>query len=63
MFTTCSSNKTVFVSNKLGKPITLSVDSTYIPIHVTAFKDSLDGKKKSKKTSHQFWKRKMEQPG
>lgn len=56
LFTTCSSNKTVFVSNKLGKPITLSVDSTYIPIHVTAFKDSLDGKKNQKKLVINFGK-------
>jgi hypothetical protein len=45
LFVACSSNKTVFVSNKLNTPITLSADSTYLSSHGVAFKDSLNGKR------------------
>ena len=52
----CSSNKTVFVSNKLNRPITLSVDSTYISTQDIVFKDSLEGKKIEKSLIIHFGK-------
>ncbi|MEO9869546.1 MAG: hypothetical protein ABJF63_03640, partial [Ekhidna sp.] len=56
LFTACSSNKTVFVSNKLNKPITLSIDSTYISAQGDSFKDSLDNKKVEKSLVINFGK-------
>ena len=52
----CSSNKTVFVSNKLNRPITLSVDNTYISTQGIVFKDSLEGKKIEKSLIINFGK-------
>lgn len=39
----CSTNRTVYISNKTGTAITLVVDSSYINTHPIAFTDSLDG--------------------
>lgn len=44
LLVSCSVNKTVFVSNKLGKAITLVIDSTYTQPNGIAIKDSLNGR-------------------
>jgi hypothetical protein len=43
LFSSCSANKTVYISNKTGNTITLLVDSSYTNIYPIAFVDSLNG--------------------
>ncbi|MFP9097807.1 hypothetical protein ACLI09_02030 [Flavobacterium sp. RHBU_24] len=43
LLSSCSSRKTVYISNKTGNTITLLLDSSYRPTYATAFTDSLNG--------------------
>ena len=45
LFASCSTTKTVFISNRLGKPLTLQIDTSFDALSQIAFKDSLDGLK------------------
>lgn len=42
VLSSCSANKTVYITNKTGKSITLLVDSAYLKTY-PAFTDSLNG--------------------
>lgn len=43
LLSSCSANKTVYISNKTGNTIILLVDSAYMNTHAIAFTDSLNG--------------------
>ncbi|TRW27164.1 hypothetical protein FMM05_00515 [Flavobacterium zepuense] len=43
VLSSCSANKTVYISNKTGNTITLMLDSSYVNTHPFAFTDSING--------------------
>lgn len=43
LISSCSANKTVYISNKTGTTITLVVDSSYLNTHPIPFTNSLNG--------------------
>jgi|GEM_PF-2465530 len=43
VFSSCSANKTLYISNKTGNAITLLMDSSYRDTYPIAFTDSLNG--------------------
>lgn len=53
ILSSCSSPKTIFISNKTGTPITLLVDATYATTNA-AFRDSLSGLAVEKKEVFNF---------
>jgi len=56
MLSSCSSSKTVYISNKTGSPITLLVDNSYHTLYAFAIKDSLNGLKIENKKVFDFGK-------
>ena len=42
LLSSCSSSKTVYISNKTGSAITLLIDSSYLNTNADAFNDSLN---------------------
>lgn len=56
LLSSCSLSKTVYISNRTGKPVTLLVDSSYTDTHAVAFKDSLDGLRIEKKIVFDYGK-------
>jgi len=45
LLTSCTTNKTLFISNRTGNPITLMVDSTFMDSSTKTISDSLNGLK------------------
>lgn len=45
LLTSCTTNKTLFISNRTGNPITLMVDSTFMDSSAKTISDSLNGLK------------------
>lgn len=45
LLTSCTTNKTLFISNRTGNPITLIVDSTFMDSSAKTISDSLNGLK------------------
>lgn len=56
LLSSCSSSKTIYISNKTGSPITLLVDTSSNTTYSVAFKDSLNGLKIEKKKVFNFGK-------
>lgn len=54
IFFSCSSTKTVFITNKLGKAITIQVDSNFSQENSHEFKTILNGKKIDNKLKVNF---------
>jgi hypothetical protein len=56
MLLSCNPPKTVYISNKTDRPISLLVDSSYQSTHPVNFKDSINGLRIEKKKVLDFGK-------